>query len=394
MRGIHILKTGITSLNTDALVNAANSSLLEGAGVCGIIFKAAGASELQKACNAIGGCEIGSAVITPGFNLKSKYIIHAVGPRWTDGKHKEPQLLYSAYTQSLLLAKQYGCSSIGFPLISAGIFGYPVDQAWHKAIQACVDFLKNNPDTALDIQFAVIDDKVLAVGQKKLAELGKENTTLLLKQLEKDSYQNVRKKISQKTDLIIDKKEHPMAGGLMEVLTDPSVITAVSVDNTIKMIEAIFPSYILEEGWIIKYSDMLLRVIDTVKKSNAKKRAQDYETQLRGVLIPMLRDKAHSGTVQDDLMLLADIYKVTTCLYRYYSKLEKAFSFSADRESMDSLNQAVVKVTSIGNQVLGRAFAPVKTEERQYATFLSWILEEIVLKQEEPKEDNESWVLI
>ena len=93
-------------------------------------------------------------------------------------------------------------------------------------------------------------------------------------------------------------------------------------------------------------------------------------------------------------MLLADIYKVTTCLYRYYSKREKAFSFSVDRESMDSLNQAVVKVTSIGNQVLGRAFAPVKTEERQYATFLSWILEEIVLKQEEPKEDNESWVLI
>ena len=93
MRGIHILKTGITSLNTDALVNAANEGLWNGGGVCGIIFKAAGANELQAACNAIGGCKTGSAVITPGFNLKSKYIIHAVGPQWQDGKQNEPKLI-------------------------------------------------------------------------------------------------------------------------------------------------------------------------------------------------------------------------------------------------------------------------------------------------------------
>ena len=86
MGTIQILKTGITNLDTDALVNAANEGLWEGGGVCGIIFKAAGSKELQAACNAIGGCKTGSAVITPGFNLKSKYIIHAVGPRWIDGK--------------------------------------------------------------------------------------------------------------------------------------------------------------------------------------------------------------------------------------------------------------------------------------------------------------------
>ena len=173
---IQILKTGITSLNTDALVNAANEGLWEGGGVCGIIFKAAGSEELQKACSAIGRCKTGSAVITPGFKLKSKYIIHAVGPRWMGGNQDEPKLLHSAYQQSLRLAVQHGCKSIGFPLISAGIFGYPVEQAWQKALQACLDFQKENPDTDLDIQFAVIDDKILETGERTLAELRKEKT--------------------------------------------------------------------------------------------------------------------------------------------------------------------------------------------------------------------------
>lgn len=97
MSTIQILKTGITSLKTDAVVNAANEALMAGGGVCGAIFQAAGAQMLTTACMAIGHCETGSAVITPGFNLKSKYIIHAVGPRWIDGKHKEPQLLYKTY---------------------------------------------------------------------------------------------------------------------------------------------------------------------------------------------------------------------------------------------------------------------------------------------------------
>ena len=173
MSKIQILKTGITSLNTDALVNAANESLWQGGGVCGIIFQAAGARRLQEACDAIGGCKTGSAVITPGFNLKSKYIIHAVGPRWMGGHQGEPELLYSAYQQSLLLAVQNGCKSIGFPLISAGIFGYPVDKAWRKAIQACLDFQAEHPEVDIDIQFAVIDDEVLATGQQTLTELKK-----------------------------------------------------------------------------------------------------------------------------------------------------------------------------------------------------------------------------
>ena len=87
MRTIAIRKTGITALDTDAIVNAANEGLWAGGGVCGAIFKAAGYDRLQAACNQIGHCDTGSAVLTPGFDLKAKYIIHAVGPRWTDGKH-------------------------------------------------------------------------------------------------------------------------------------------------------------------------------------------------------------------------------------------------------------------------------------------------------------------
>lgn len=168
---IQILKQGILSLDTEAIVNAANEGLWEGGGVCGVIFQAAGSGELTKACGAIGHCDTGNAVITPGFNLKQKYIIHAVGPVWRGGENNEPKLLYSAYKQSLLRAKENGIHSVGFPLISAGIFGYPLDKAWRKALQACNDFLKENQDYEMDIQFAVIADDVMEVGERELHKI-------------------------------------------------------------------------------------------------------------------------------------------------------------------------------------------------------------------------------
>ena len=169
MKGIQILKTSITALKTDAIVNAANEYLLQGGGVCGAIFRAAGADQLQEACNEIGGCRTGSAVITPGFNLKAKYVIHAVGPRWRGGSQNEPKLLYSTYRQALLRARENECRSIGFPLISSGIFGYPMTDAWRVALEACLDFRKEDPE--MEIVFAVIDDEILAAGKKTLAEL-------------------------------------------------------------------------------------------------------------------------------------------------------------------------------------------------------------------------------
>ena len=171
---IRIEKISITDLATDAIVNAANEGLWAGGGVCGAIFAAAGRDELQAACNEYGGCPTGSAVITPGCKLPAKYVIHAVGPVWHGGDAGEPKLLYGAYKKSLELARDNGCKSIGFPLISAGIFGYPKDKAWKKAIQACKDFESENPECQLEIVFAILDDKIIAIGEKVMAEeLGK-----------------------------------------------------------------------------------------------------------------------------------------------------------------------------------------------------------------------------
>ncbi len=171
MSSIEIRKIGITKLDTDAVVNAANTGLWEGGGVCGYIFRDAGSAEMTAACQKIGHCDEGSAVITPGFKLPAKYVIHAVGPRWAGGDRGEPQLLYSAYQQSLLLARENGLHSIGFPLISAGIFGYPVDKAWQRAIRACKDFIDANPDYDISIIFAVLDDRIQSIGETTLREI-------------------------------------------------------------------------------------------------------------------------------------------------------------------------------------------------------------------------------
>lgn len=164
--GIEIQKISITHLETDAIVNAANSGLREGGGVCGAIFKAAGSADLQAACDKIGHCPEGSAVITPAFLLKSKYVVHAVGPMWNGGKNGEPEKLRGAYTSALQVASDNGCKSIGFPLISAGIFGYPLDLAWKEAITACGEFLLKHP--GMKVVFAVLNDDIIAKGQETL----------------------------------------------------------------------------------------------------------------------------------------------------------------------------------------------------------------------------------
>lgn len=167
---IEIVKKGVTKLDVDAIVNAANEGLQEGGGVCGAIFREAGADKLQKACNRIGHCKTGSAVITEAFDLPQKYIIHAVGPVWNGGDHHEEKLLRGAYKRSLELAKEAGCRSIAFPLISAGIFGYPKDQAWRVALETCYEFLwKTRFDYAgIDIFFCVLDENVLKMGQEEM----------------------------------------------------------------------------------------------------------------------------------------------------------------------------------------------------------------------------------
>jgi O-acetyl-ADP-ribose deacetylase (regulator of RNase III) len=172
MSSIEIKKISITELSSDAIVNAANEGLWAGGGVCGAIFRAAGHASLSEACRKIGHCATGSAVITPGFDLKAKYIIHAVGPVWRGGKNGESSALSGAYRRSLELALDNGCASIAFPLISSGIFGYPVEEAWKTAILTCRDFLAAGHK--IDIVFAVIDDSFLAEGISALRRFAPE----------------------------------------------------------------------------------------------------------------------------------------------------------------------------------------------------------------------------
>ena len=136
-----IIRNDITKMKTEAIVNAANKELQMGGGVCGAIFKAAGPENLQKECNSIDKPEVGGAVITDGYKLAAKKIIHAVGPIWRGGDHGEEKLLYSAYKSSLDLALKNNIRSISFPLISSGIYGYPKDKALEVAVLAIEDFL-------------------------------------------------------------------------------------------------------------------------------------------------------------------------------------------------------------------------------------------------------------
>ena len=174
MSKIEIQISNIIALETDAIVNAANRGLRAGGGVCGTIFIMAGFKDLEKACDEIGHCDVGSAVITPGFRLKAKYIIHAVGPVWCGGNDGEAELLYGAYRRSLELAVENGCRSIGFPLLSAGSFGYPQEEAWRVALKACCDYLTENVHTDLTIVFAVISDRIWEMGQRVLKEIAPE----------------------------------------------------------------------------------------------------------------------------------------------------------------------------------------------------------------------------
>ena len=136
-----ILHTDITKLQVDAIVNAANSRLRQGGGVCGAIFSAAGAEKLQAECDRIGYCDVGSAVLTHGYELPARYIIHAVGPVWQGGGHNEENLLVSCYTTALRIAWEHGLKSLAFPLISSGIYGYPKERALSAASSAIEKFV-------------------------------------------------------------------------------------------------------------------------------------------------------------------------------------------------------------------------------------------------------------
>lgn len=164
-----IVRQDITKMTVDAIVNAANTDLAMGGGVCGAIFKAAGVQELQAACNQVAPIKTGEAAIIPSFALPCKYVIHAVGPVYRHWNAQQSEaLLRSAYTESLRLASKNHIQSIAFPLISSGIFGYPKDEALKVASSAITDYLQSSD---MDVFLAVFDKTAFAVSEKLLGEI-------------------------------------------------------------------------------------------------------------------------------------------------------------------------------------------------------------------------------
>ena len=245
---LQIIRNDITKMSVDAIVNAANTSLLGGGGVDGCIHRAAG-PELLADCSMLHGCETGSAKITKGYRLPCKYVIHAVGPRWRDGKHREQELLESCYRTSLNLAKENGCQSVAFPLISSGIYGYPKDQALKVAVDTISTFLLENE---MMVYIVIFDRKAYQISGKLFADIA--------------AYIDDRY-VEEHTDRRAEQRRR------LEVLSEESCFEAAPAPLPSEAICKSCSSQSLEEalGQIDEsFSEMLLRKIDESGMTDAQ----------------------------------------------------------------------------------------------------------------------------
>ena len=238
---LQIVRNDITKMKVDVIVNAANSSLLGGGGVDGCIHRAAG-PELLLECKTLGGCETGSAKITKGYRLPCKYVIHAVGPRWRDGKHGEREKLVSCYRTSLALAKEHGCETVAFPLISSGIYGYPKDQALKVAIDTISDFLLENDMT---VYIVIFDRKAYQIGEKLFSDIA-----AYIDDTYVDEHTDSRASQLRRMQMLSEEPEKAIYGA-------PMPASAKSLDDALSQIDESF-------------SEMLLRKIDEKGMTDAQ----------------------------------------------------------------------------------------------------------------------------
>jgi O-acetyl-ADP-ribose deacetylase (regulator of RNase III) len=253
----NIIRNDITKMRVDAIVNAANPSLREGGGVCGAIFKAAGALKLKTACDQLAPIQTGEAVVTPGFDLPAKLIIHTAGPVYHDGNHQEEELLRASYLNSMKRAVENKCESIAFPLISSGIYGYPKAEALRVATEAIRDFLNCNQKD-IDVTLVIFDKSAFAVSERLLGQVSSyihENYSgdyddprrskaaldvehpLVVREMDLLSYESISKSKSHKgLDDLVGNLDEPFSTTLLRLIdakgrTDVEVYKRANIDR-------------------------------------------------------------------------------------------------------------------------------------------------------------------
>lgn len=234
-----IVRNDITKMSVDAIVNAAKESLLGGGGVDGCIHRAAG-SELLQECWTLGGCRTGEAKITGAYRLPCRYIIHTVGPAWNGGKYGEREQLASCYRMSLALAKEHGCETIAFPLISSGIFGYPKDQALRVAVDTISEFLAENDMT---VYIVIFDRAAYQIGNKLFADIA-----AYIDDHYADTHTNLRRERARRKDV---------AESRMLTAYEDAPMAASGLDEALAHLDAGF-------------SETLLKLIDRSGKKDAE----------------------------------------------------------------------------------------------------------------------------
>ena len=259
---LEIIRNDLTKMKVDAIVNAANTELRMGGGVCGAIFQAAGSAELQEACDQIGECPTGQAVITDGFKLPAKYIIHTPGPIWQGGSKREAGLLKESYENSLTLAVNHQCESVAFPLISTGIYGYPKEEALQIAVSTISSFLLQHD---ILVYLVVFDKNSFSLSQKLVRSIYEyidehyvEEAEIIFQRDRSEVYEEI--KLIQEAD---DSLQENMSG------IENSLISRLNQ---------------LDES----FSEMLLRLID-------EKEMTDVETYKRANMDRRLFSKIRNG---------------------------------------------------------------------------------------------------